>query len=407
MAEQLLGLYTRAPTPASSALHSRAGGMVAELRKLPNGTKAVRASIDDNDPTILARFMDALVLRDCPPELLHHMALFHAKGAAALERSEPDIAATAWVRSLAAWIALAEERTYLAKLEEAILKGAQKNGAGANHRVRTPDRAIPPERVPLEVMADIAHRANAAARELGAQGRASLIALARADEALKLADASPQMAQDVRSSAERLRNKAIESALAVISEGLDEASVRGELATSGRVLLLRAVPVWTWTGNDEAVEQFVVERVDKIGWELYRARHWDALRYLLDPFRPMFDSLASRIERDPSRIAYAAGCAQMFVFMAEVDRNLTSKLETAERAVKICEASRNGRLVLASALCDSAISAMRQMVVFARRDELSRVEKMIERAEALYPTTSELPEAKNLLERVKKGRITV
>ena len=51
-------------------------------------------------------------------------------------------------------------------------------------------------------------------------------------------------------------------------EGLDEANVRGELATTGRTLLLRAVSVWTWTSNDEAVEHFVVDRVDKIGWEL-------------------------------------------------------------------------------------------------------------------------------------------
>ena len=55
-------------------------------------------------------FIDALAMTSCPPELLHHLALFHAKAATVLEHTVPESAATAWVRSLAAWLALAEER---------------------------------------------------------------------------------------------------------------------------------------------------------------------------------------------------------------------------------------------------------------------------------------------------------
>ena len=50
---------------------------------------------------------------------------------------------------------------------------------------------------------------------------------------------------------------------------------------------------------------------------------------------------------------------------------------------------------------------MRQMVLFARREELDRVEATLKRAEGLYPQSTELPEAKAMLERVRKGRIAL
>lgn len=387
------------PSVTSDHLHPRAGGLVAELRKLPAGAEAV-ASAARGDVARLARFLDDLALREAPPELLHHLALFHRRAAVALERRAPESAANAWVRSLAAWLALAEERLYLARLEQLVV------GRDAT-RTKRPDASSSPERVPIELVADVAERAASTSVELGSPGRAALLALAKIDEAARLAGASPEATRRARAEAERRRNAAIEAALAVIAEGLDEANVRGELATSGRALLLRAVSVWAWTSYDEAVEQFVVDRVDKIGWELYRAQSWDALRSLLEPFKPMFESLASRIERDPGQIAYAAACAQMFVFFAEVDPHLPRKLTMAERAVKICPAHRNGRLVLAAALCDQAIEAMRAMVVFARRDELDRVEALLDRVESLYPQTGDLPEARRMLARVRRGHIAV
>jgi hypothetical protein len=397
--------------PSSSAtevasaprLHPRAGGLIGELRKLPSGSDAVAAALAGaGDIERLARFVDALAMSSCPPELLHHLALFHAKAAVALEQRAPEAAATAWVRSLGAWLALAQERVYLARLEEAVL-------GDVSQRSRSADVSLPPERAPLEVIADVARRAESVARDLAPSGKAALLALARTDEAARVGGVPPEAeaARRVRVEAARRRNAAIEAALAVIGEGLDEANVRGELASSGRILLLRAISVWTWTSNDEAVEHFVVERLDKIGWELYRARSWDALRYLLDPFRPMFDSLAARIERDPTQIAYAAACAQMFVFLAEVERSLEQKLEMAERAVRVCPTHRNGRLVLASVLCHQAMEAMRGMILVAQRKDIERLEKLLDRAESLYPQASELSEAKAMLQRVKKGRIAL
>jgi hypothetical protein len=193
----------------------------------------------------------------------------------------------------------------------------------------------------------------------------------------------------------------------VIGEALDDANVRGELTTSGHSILLRALQVWAWSGNDEAVEQFVVDRLATMGWELYRAHAWDALRRAFDPFRSMIDHLARRIEQDPSKIAFAAPCAQMLVFLTDVEPSPFRKLEIAERAVRICPSHRNGRLNLAALLVEQGLTSMRQMVLFARKDELERVEKLLARAELLYPKSTELPEAKAMLDRVKRGRIAL
>jgi hypothetical protein len=374
----------------AGGVHPRAGGLIAEVRKLAAGAEVVAAALAGSVSS-LSQFVHGLVLRECSPELLHHLALFHGRAAVMLEQARPDASATAWVRALAAWLALGEERAYLERLEAAVV-GAEKT------------KSAQPATL---LVTDLAKRAEATARDLGPPGRAALLALARIDEAARLAGTTPSAASRANAEAQRLRNHAIETALSVIGEGLDEANVRGELASSGRTLLLRAIPVWTWTSNDEQVEHFVVDRIDKIGWELYRARNWSALRYLLDPFRPMFDRLAARIEADSANIAYAAGCAQMFVFLSQVDDQLARKIELAERALKVCPTHRNGRLVLAALLCDRAMETMRAMVLFARRADLERVEAQLERAESLYPRTEELPEAKAMLARVKRGRIAV
>jgi hypothetical protein len=374
-------------------LHPRAAGLVAAARGLSGGEAAVRAALD-GDVTKLARLVEAAPMHERPPPMLHHVALYYGRVASTLENVAPDAAANAWMRSLAAWLALGEERTYLARLEHAIAK----NGAGV---------FIPPERVPLELVSDLGKRAEGSSRDLGPAGRAALLALAWVGEAARIAGISAEATRRALQAAERNRNAALDAALAVIGEALDEANVRGELTTSGRPILLRALHVWAWSGNDEAVEQFVIDRLATMGWELYRARAWDALRHAFDPFRPMIDHLARRIEHDPSKIAFAAPCAQMLVFLTDVEQAPFRKREIAERAVRICPTHRNGRLNLASLLVDDALDTMRQMVLFARKDELTRVENLLARAESLYPKSTELPEAKAMLDRVKRGRIAL
>lgn len=386
--------------------HPRAAGLVAVARKVTGGDAAVRAALA-GDVTMLARLIEAPPMRERPPEMLHHVALYYGRVASTLEGVTPDAAANAWMRSLAAWLALGEERTYLARLEDAILGNA--SASKASDKAANEKRAvlIPPERVPLELVSDLGKRAEGTSRDLAPPGRAALLALAWVGEAARIAGVSPEATKRAQQAAERNRNAALDAALAVIGEALDDANARGELTTAGHPVLLRALQVWAWSGNDEAVEQFVVDRLATVGWELYRARAWDALRHAFDPFRPMIDHLARRIEHDPSKIAFAAPCAQMLVFLTDVEQAPFRKLEMAERAVRICPSHRNGRLNLAALLIEQALTSMRQMVLFARRDELERVEKLLERAESLYPKSTELPEAKAMLERVKRGRIAL
>ena len=349
--------------------------------------------------------------------MLHHLALYYGRVASTLERVAPDAAANAWMRSLAAWLALGEERTYLARLEDAVLgdpatpaetaNAAKVGQVGPAAKDKRRAVLIPPEKVPLELVSDLGKRAEGTSRDLAPPGRAALLALAWVGEAARIAGVSADATALAEQAAERNRNAALDAALSVIGEALDEANMRGELTTSGHAILLRALQVWAWSGNDEAVEQFVVERLATIGWELYRAHAWDALRRVFDPFRPMIDHLARRIEHDPSKIAFAAPCAQMLVFLTDIEPVPFRKMEIAERAVRICPTHRNGRLNLAALLIEQALKSMRQMVVFARKDDLSQIEKLIERAESLYPSSKELPEAKAMLERARRGLISL
>lgn len=376
--EALLAHVTRAHDVAVPPYTPRAAGLVAELRRRGDAP-------DVEDAPALAAYLERLELRTCTPELLHHLALHHATVARALETREPEAAAAAWMSSLAAWLALKDEGTYLAALEEAVL-GKKRSDAVA------PDR---------ELLEDVAARADASARTLSVSGGAALRALARVNEATAgLADAR---ALSLRAFAERRRNAAIDAALGVITEQLDEANVRGELTTAGPGILARALAVWSWSDRDLAASIFIVENIERIGWVLYRAASWEALRGLLAPFRAVIDDLAERIERDPSQIAYASVCAQMFVFASEVERASETKVALAERALRVCPTHRNGRLVLASYLCDQALATMRTMVVFARADDVARARALVLRVEELYPETKALAEAKTMLARVERG----
>lgn len=369
---------------------------------MPGGEAAVRAALE-GDVGKLARLVDQPPLRDRTPTMLHHIALYFAKVAGTTESATPDIAANAWMRSLAAWMALGEERTYLQRLEEAIL-GIDKD-APAKAKPRA--ELVPPERVPLDVLADLGKRAEGTTRDLAPRGRAALLALSWVGEAARIAGAKEDTTRRVRAAAERGRAAALDGALALVGEELDEANVRGDLTTKGRTILARAIDVWTWSGNDEAVEQFVADRLATIGWELYRAHDWSGLRLTFDPFRPIIESFALRLEKDPTRIAFAAPCAQMLVFLTDIETVPARKMELAERAVRLCPTHRNGRLNLASLLCDEAMTAMRNMLLFTRKGEIERIASLVERAEKLYPQSTELPEAKAMLERVRRARITL
>ena len=160
-------------------------------------------------------------------------------------------------------------------------------------------------------------------------------------------------------------------------------------------LFERVAAVWAWSMQDESVEVFAIEQAAPIAWEIQRESRWDDLRRLLSPLFPLSERLAQRIEADPTRIAYAGPCAQMYVFRVEMERDLDKRLDLAERSVKLCPTHRNGRLVLASALCDKAIRIITPSGWHAGAEALDQADALVRRAEQLFP-------ALNKLEHVKK-----
>ena len=361
--------------------HPRAAGLVAIARTLlPADAR------DTRDVSAFARVLETAPLVKRPPALLHHLALYFGAVADALETISAEAAANARVRSLAAWLALAEEEAYVAELAHAVAPGV----------------ASSPRQLVLDAIGELGRRAEGTSRDLGSRGRAALLSLAAIDDVVKLAGVGDPTARSAKTLADKSRAAAVDAALHAVGEAFDDASARGDLMTSAPRVLSRLLHVWHWSARDEAVEHFAVDRLGAAGWELYRARRWDALRELLEPFRPMIEHLAHRIETDPGRVAYAAACAQMFVFLSDVATDPNWRLEHAEHAVKICPAHRNGRLVLAALLCDEATTAMRTMMIVARKSEIERVEGLVKRAESLYPASEDVKQAKTMLERAKK-----
>lgn len=368
-------------------LPDRAAGLVASARGAGAGAHLDAALAGDVVP--LVRWIETEPLVGRPPALLHHLALYQAAVGRALEEVAPDAAANALARALAAWIALGRERAYLDTLESLILDA------------RSASVRIPPERVVLELVRDLGKRATASARDLAPRGRAALLALAWIAEAAVRAGIPLADVEHATAEAERQRNAVLDAALAVVGEALEEANTRGAITREGRALLERALAVWAWSGHDEVVEQWVSDQIGNVGWELHRAHDWDGLRAFVSPFRPMMESLATRIERDPTKVAFASHCAQFFVFLADVERDVAVRRALVERAVRVCPTHRNGRLVLASLLCDEAQAKLRAMTLFYRRDELGEVDALVARAEKLYPQLRELPEVRAALDRAR------
>src|SRR5690606_9474128 len=105
-------------------------------------------------------------------------------------------------------------------------------------------------------------------------GRAALLALGAIEHAASLAGVPMTSARDAAEAASRHRTAAIEAALSVVSEALADAGVRGDLAAEAGRLLARVVEIWAWSGLDEQVEHFAVDRLAAVGWDLYRERRW-------------------------------------------------------------------------------------------------------------------------------------
>ena len=365
---------------------ARGAGLCAVLRRLPGGNEAVEAARADKTDALREHLEPARQI-DPPPELLHHLALHHAS-LADLTTTTPD----AFVRSITAWLALGREETYLRHLGEAVTGSALPR--------EDLDRALVD--APLWCIDDLGERARLGARDLTTSAQRALAALGRVHEAARIARAPEALAERAARRATSLVAVAVEEALAPVLAVFTEATAKSEpSAAEGAAMLGRFVAVWRWSGEDESVEHAAIEQATPLAWAHYRASRWDALRELIAPVAPLVDSLARRIEHDPSKLAYAARAAQMLVFRSDVVRTDRETLELLDRAIAICPTHRNARLMKANTLCDQALRLLPGARAPTRQDH-DKAAAFIDRAEQLYPGATRLPEAKKRLGEAKK-----
>lgn len=362
-----------------------AAGLCAAIRRVPGGVEAVDNARSGN-VTALVALLDPTRHLEGAPELLHHLALHHARVANA--RNDPE----SYVRSTIAWLALAREERYLRELGESVVGGALPR----NDLERTLAD------VPLWPIDDLGERARGGARELTLPSKQAIAILRRIPEVCHAARVPTAFETRVTQRANSLLAAAIEDAVTPILTAIAETTSKGEpSAQEGASLLRRFVAVWQWSGEDESVEITTVDEATPLAWDHCRQSRWGDLGILIEPIWPLVDSLTKRIEADPSKIAYAGRCAQMLVFKADVARTETETAVIAERALRICPSHRNTRLTLAHSLCEQAL----RLLPGARaptHQSVATAEGMITRAETLYPSLQRLPEAQKRLAEAKK-----
>jgi hypothetical protein len=268
-----------------------------------------------------------------PDRAVHAIA---AVATATLERDlagRDEVAIEASARAaLGAWAELATRRRYLAELAGPIL--------GASHA------AAP------TVAAGIGLDRVVAALRLRAEAGLDLGGLLRA---LRDTEAAPA---DVGRRAARARLDAIDLVLEPLRRTLDELATRrpaiGEIVAAFTAIR----DAWRRTDRDIDLEVLAVERLPDFAWDFYRDRKLDELGRLVDTITELGSSLAVRVERDPTAIAWAAPCAQLLVFRAELAPRFDTQIELAERAYAVCPTLRNARLVLGDFLLTRAERAI-------------------------------------------------
>lgn len=368
--------------------HARASGTIRAIRERVDGAVAIEQALR-GDVGPLVRAIADPDPKSLGPRLAHHLAILHGQIAAALERAPDSEAAAerARLRSIAMWLWLAEEATYLHGLANAVIAGA----------LPTSEIARAASEAPFEAIAKLGERARSGAREMSEPARLAMRALARIGDAAGWSGCGDKIRKQAERRAARERSAAVDDAIARVEQALEDASSRSAYTAELTAILDDAMRVWRWTERDEQVEHFVVERITGFCWERYRERRWSELRTLIAPIQELVEHMAKRIEGDPTKLAYAAPCAQMFVFRAEVSQTFEGQIELAERAVALCPTHRNGRLVLADLLVERGVRALDVAMPWSTGDAMSKAEADIKRAAELFPGLKRLSEAKQRL----------
>jgi hypothetical protein len=371
----------RHAVPGGELPHPRASGMIALLREGGAATTSATAAA-------LLATASGVRLERADPRLAHHLALFHGARAAALAGRSPTPALEkALASAIAAWLATARG-TWLADL-------AARAGAPASAIAGAPLRGI-------DLAAELARSGigGPASRLAGGTGGSrALAALSRIDDAIAASGCSADLAARARARAAAARSAIVADLLAPLSLESDALAAREWAPHEVSGLFERALEAWQWAGEEAEIEHFVVREIPRFAWDLYRARKWADLRSILRPLEAPSDRLARRIEAEPRELAWAAQCAQVIVFRAELATTLDAQIALAERGLRVCPTLRNARLVLADLLCARAERKIEQPLVVRSPDAMHEAARDVERAAQIFPELPRLAELKKRLAR--------
>ena len=374
-------------SPAGAPMpHARAAGVLEELRSA-GGSEAV-AEAERGRLAPLLRRLTRPDPKTLTPKLAHHLALIAERNGAFCARSErAEIRAGAvrsHLRAISMWLWLADEGMYLASLAQQVIAGAlsESDVEAAAHAAG------------FALLRTLGETARAGAADLTAESELAANALARVDEACEWAACSETLTSQATAIARSERDRAVGQAIARVETAIEEATVRGAAPDELVSLLWDATAVWRWAGHDVYVERFLARSLTSTLWDLYREKRWDNIRTLLAPLDGPIESLARRTESDRSQLAYAAPCAQMLIFQAEVCRKFDQQLAIAERALRICPTHRNARVVCADLLVERAMRRLDRAKPWATGDALTEAEVDVRRAMGLFPQLKRLEKAK-------------
>ena len=371
-------------------LHPRAGGLIALLRRSGLARDALDLAMRGNaDPLLRVLFTDRLA--DEPPALLHARAIYFDAVARMLPVTEEARAVESWVRSLAAWLALQKERRYLTAFAADVLgrPSAEDTRISVDHA--------------WAVIAKHSEQAHAGATSLDRAARLHVLVLRSASRACDLAGLLAKEAVSVTSRTEAALADVADASLRPIADALETAEAANAPAEERGRLLHRVTAAWYFCAFDPIAEQFAVDRATPIAWEIYRQPENQRNRSFLEPLMPLYDSLARRIATDPLHFAYAARCAEIMLFYAELEPSLEAQIKGVEQILTLCPTHSNGRLVLAQYLCTKALRVLSGIPTLGN---LKEAETLIARAEALHPDTKQIATAKARLEEARSpGKI--
>jgi hypothetical protein len=318
--------------------------------------------------------------------VLHSLAVIESARFAELAARPDDPGLTDSATHLIhAWAALAGREAYLVELARGM--------------------AVP---IALPAIVDVVGRRGvdqvAAALLDRVQRGTDLAPLLRALALAAVAETGPRsLPRPLRMLADRRRVDAIEALLTPIRSVFDDLGARAATEKELVSVFTRVHEAWRRSDRDIELEILAVERLPDFAWDFYREKRFKELARVLVPVAEPVMSLAARVERGESAVAWAAPCAQAIVFHAELADRFDQQLELAERAFTICPSLRNARVVLGDFLITRAERALDRGAERTSNGTLPAED--IARAEQLYPELRRLPAARSKLLAKKTGAV--